>query len=103
MNRNINRQAPPTLDEKQLATALQGWPGCSQIGGGIEKPFNFPDLAAASNFTARVALLAERQDHHPERSNAWNKVHIRLSTHESSGLTERDIERANAIEEALQS
>ena len=95
--------APPLLDDATVAAALQQLPGWEQRQDGIEKDFTFSNFAAAFAFMTRVAFLAEAHNHHPEWSNVWNKVHIRLSTHESGGLTQRDIDLATAVEEALQS
>jgi 4a-hydroxytetrahydrobiopterin dehydratase len=50
---------------------------------------------------ARVALLAEKHDHHPEWSNVWNKVEITLSTHDAGGLSHKDVELAQAIDALL--
>ncbi len=58
----------------------------------------FADFSAAWGFMARVALLAERHDHHPEWSNAYNRVRIRLTTHDAGGLSERDAKLAAAID-----
>ena len=59
-------------------------------GRAILRDFRFADFNQAFGFMARVALQAERQDHHPEWSNVYNRVSMRLSTHEAGGLTERD-------------
>lgn len=64
----------------------------------IHRAFAFPDFSAAFGFMARVALLAEKHDHHPEWSNVYNKVEIVLSTHDAGGLTARDIKLAEAID-----
>jgi 4a-hydroxytetrahydrobiopterin dehydratase len=63
----------------------------------IHHSFKFKDFSEAWSFMTRVALLAEKMDHHPEWSNVYNKVDITLSTHDSGGVTEKDIEMATAI------
>ncbi len=60
--------------------------------------FRFADFSAAWGFMSRVALLAEKQDHHPEWSNTWNRVEILLTTHDAGGLSERDVAMAQAID-----
>jgi 4a-hydroxytetrahydrobiopterin dehydratase len=64
----------------------------------IARDFAFADFSAAWGFMARVALLAEKHDHHPEWSNVWNRVAIVLSTHDAGGLSARDIALAQAID-----
>ncbi|XP_046275662.1 pterin-4-alpha-carbinolamine dehydratase [Marmota monax] len=65
----------------------------------IFKQFHFKDFNRAFGFMTRVALQAEKLDHHPEWFNMYNKVHITLSTHECAGLSERDINLASFIEQ----
>ena len=67
----------------------------------IARSFKFADFSAAWGFMARVALLAEQQDHHPEWSNVYNKVEITLSTHDAGGLSERDLKLAHAIDKLV--
>lgn len=67
----------------------------------IARNFKFKDFNAAWGFMARVALLAEQQDHHPEWSNVYNRVSITLTTHDAGGLSERDIALARAIDAVL--
>lgn len=67
----------------------------------ITRTFTFADFSAAFGFMARVALLAEKADHHPEWSNVWNRVDIALTTHDAGGLSHRDIDLARAIEALL--
>jgi 4a-hydroxytetrahydrobiopterin dehydratase len=64
----------------------------------IHRGFRFGDFGEAFGFMARVALLAEKQDHHPEWSNVWNRVEITLTTHDAKGLSERDLALAAAID-----
>jgi len=67
----------------------------------ITRTFTFADFSGAFGFMARVALLAERADHHPEWSNVWNRVDIALTTHDAGGLSHRDVDLARAIEALL--
>jgi 4a-hydroxytetrahydrobiopterin dehydratase len=64
----------------------------------IRRAFRFRDFAEAWGFMSRVALLAEKQDHHPEWSNVWNRVEITLTTHDAGGLSARDVALARAID-----
>ena len=64
----------------------------------IHRSFKFKDFNAAFGFMSRVALLAEKADHHPEWSNVYNRVEIVLSTHDAGGLSKRDIALAKAID-----
>jgi len=67
----------------------------------IVRQFKFADFSAAWGFMSRVALIAEKQDHHPEWSNVWNRVDILLSTHDAGGLSARDVSLAHAIDALL--
>jgi 4a-hydroxytetrahydrobiopterin dehydratase len=83
----------------QALADLDGWvelPGRDAIA----KSFKFADFNAAFAFMARVALKAEKMDHHPEWFNVYNKVDIVLSTHDAGGLTSRDVELAKFIDRA---
>lgn len=67
----------------------------------ILREAKFADFSVAWGFMSRVALLAERMDHHPEWSNTYNRVRIVLTTHDAGGLSARDAEMAGAIEAIL--
>ncbi len=95
--------APSTLSQQQIDTALTSLEAWEYRDNGIEKQFRFADFSAAFGFMTRVALACECRNHHPEWSNVWNRVDIRLTTHESGGLTQRDLDLAEAIEQLLQS
>lgn len=69
--------------------------------GVITRDFKFGDFAEAFGFMTRVAALAEAADHHPDWSNAYNRVTIALSTHDAGGLTEKDVALAGAIDRLL--
>lgn len=64
----------------------------------IVRKFLFADFSAAFAFMTRVALLADKADHHPEWSNVWNRVEIVLTTHDAGGLSHRDVALAEAID-----
>ena len=86
-----------TGDARKAALAkLAGW---SEVDGrdAISKKFTFKDFNAAFGFMTRAALVAEKLDHHPEWFNVYNKVEVTLSTHDAGGVTERDIELAEAM------
>lgn len=65
---------------------------------GITRTFKFTDFAEAFGFMTRVAILAEKADHHPEWSNVYNQVVILLTTHDAGGLSRRDIDLATLID-----
>ena len=88
------------LDEAERNDALDGLPDWDYDDGrdAISRSFTFADFPAAFAFMTRVALLAEKSDHHPEWSNVWNRVDILLTTHDAGGLSHRDIAMAEAID-----
>lgn len=81
----------------QALSQLQGW---TPIEGrdAIHKTFRFKDFNQAFAFMTRVALMAEKIDHHPEWANVYNQVDITLATHDVDGVTERDIRLAKFID-----
>lgn len=80
-----------------LPAELPGW---APVPGrdAIRRSWRFRDFSEAWGFMARVALLAEAQDHHPEWFNAFNRVEITLTTHDAGGLSARDVRLARAID-----
>jgi 4a-hydroxytetrahydrobiopterin dehydratase len=91
------------LGDAERDEALAGLPGWTFDAerNGIARRFTFADFPAAFAFMTRVALAAEKADHHPEWSNVWNKVDILLSTHSDGGVTAKDVALAKAIEASL--
>ena len=90
-----------TDDERKAALAqLSDW-SLARDGKAIERTFTFADFNEAFGFMTRVALLADKQDHHPEWFNVWNRVEITLTTHDACGLSARDVKLAKAIEGLL--
>jgi 4a-hydroxytetrahydrobiopterin dehydratase len=87
-----------TDDERRAAVGtLTGWSPV-EARDAIQKTFKFKDFNEAFGFMARVALVAEKMDHHPEWRNVWNTVEVALSTHDAGGLTQLDIELAKAMD-----
>ncbi len=88
------------LDAAQRDAALPALAGWKMVDGrdALTRTFKFADFSAAFGFMARVALAAEKLDHHPEWSNVWNRVEITLSTHDAGGLTQRDVDLAGIID-----
>lgn len=74
-----------------------GWT-TSPDGKALEKSFRFRDFSEAFAFLTRVAMHAEKVDHHPEFTCVWNRVDFRLTTHDADALTKRDVELAIAID-----
>ena len=87
-----------TID-KQLSQ-LQGW-RLTPDRTAVEKSYSFRDFPAAFSFMTRVALIAEKMDHHPDWTNIYNRVDICLSTHDVGGLTKLDFGLALAIDGVL--
>ena len=88
------------MNPAEREDALDGLPDWDhdEARDAITRSFTFADFSEAFGFMARVALLAEKADHHPEWSNVYNRVEILLTTHDAGGLSERDIEMAQAID-----
>lgn len=91
------------LDDAARAAALADLPEWSVVADpeGISRRFAFADFNAAFGFMARVALLAEKADHHPQWSNVYGRVDMVLTTHDAGGLSRRDIDLAHAIDALL--
>lgn len=90
------------LSQEARVPLLAGLPGWTPVQGrdAIQKSFTFADFNVAFGFMTRVALRADKVDHHPEWFNVYNRVDITLSTHDANGLTQRDIDLATFIEQA---
>lgn len=84
------------------AEALKQVSGWRAVDGrdAIAKGFKFKDFNAAFGFMTRVALYADKADHHPEWSNVYNKVDVTLSTHDAGGVTEKDVDLAKFMDSA---
>lgn len=91
---------PELIEAEHLAEQLKaraGWTIATDEKA-IEKSFRFADFSSAFAFMTRVALAAEKANHHPEWSNVWNRVEIRLSSHDAGGITAKDLKLATIID-----
>ena len=92
------------LSEEERAEALDAldeW-DYDEARDAITRTVTCKDFSEAFAFMTRVALLAEKADHHPEWSNVWNRVEILLTTHDAGGLSHRDVDMAEAIDALLE-
>lgn len=87
------------LSKANISKALESLKDWSYVDNAIEKKFQFKDFKQALGFIVQIGTLAEKANHHPELFNVYNKVTIRLSTHDAKGLTSKDIALAKAIDE----
>ena len=89
---------PTKLDLTEALAQLDGW---SAVEGreAIAKSFKFADFNAAFAFMARIALLAEKLDHHPEWFNVYNRVDVVLATHDAGGVTALDLQMARFMDQ----
>jgi 4a-hydroxytetrahydrobiopterin dehydratase len=87
------------LTAEARKTALQALPGWEEVSGreAIAKTFVFKDFNEAFGFMSRVALVAEKRDHHPEWRNVYKTVDVVLATHDAGGVTHKDIDLAKAM------
>lgn len=88
---------PARLSDAEISTRLAALPGWSLAGGKLRREFVFRDFSEAFGFMSRAALVAEKLDHHPDWSNAWNRVTVELSTHDAGGITALDFELAGMM------
>lgn len=90
---------PQKIGAEAALAQLNGW---SAVEGrdAIVRTFKFKDFNAAFGFMTRVALAAEKLDHHPEWFNVYNRVEVLLATHDAEGVTELDVRLAQIMDEA---
>ena len=90
------------LDESEIARALVALPEWQIVDSKLQRTFKFGNFVSAFGFMTKVALLAERMDHHPEWFNVYGTLRIDLTTHDCGGLSARDVRLADAIDRALE-
>lgn len=94
--------AKTKLSESELNSAvtdLENWV-VNEDGTAITKSFKFANFIKAFGFMTQMAIVAEKMNHHPEWFNVYNRVEVKLTTHDSAGVTELDIELAKAMDKA---
>jgi 4a-hydroxytetrahydrobiopterin dehydratase len=87
-----------TYTKNTSKTKLEALTDWQFVNDGIEKKFQFKNFTEALGFIVKVGVVAEKANHHPELFNVYNKVNIRLTTHSSGGLTDKDFDLATLIE-----
>ena len=90
---------PPKIGAKAALESLPGW-SAADGRDAIKKTFQFDDFSAAFGWMSRVALAAEKLDHHPEWFNVYSKVEVLLATHDAGGVTELDVTLAKIMDAA---
>ncbi len=90
--------ADPVLDDEALAEALASLPSWTMRDGALHRELTFGDFSEAFGFMARLALVAERLDHHPDWSNSWNRVVLDIVSHASAGVTARCVTLARSAD-----
>ena len=88
------------LTGNEIAEGLSSLEGWGQDGNQITKQFKFKNFVESMGFVTKVAILAERVDHHPDILIEYSRVTITLSTHSEGGLTEKDFSLASEIQES---
>jgi 4a-hydroxytetrahydrobiopterin dehydratase len=89
---------PAKLAVEAVLAQLSGW-AAAEGREAIVKSFRFKDFNQAFGFMTRIALAAEKLDHHPEWSNVYNRVEVLLATHDADGVTELDLTLAKLMDE----
>jgi 4a-hydroxytetrahydrobiopterin dehydratase len=85
------------LEETEIRRRMGSLPGWRLEGDALHRELRFPDFVTAFGFMTSVALIAERMNHHPEWSNVYGTVTIRLTTHDAGGVSERDFALAAEV------
>lgn len=87
--------------QEEITAELKNLNDWCFIENAIEKKFQFKDFRQALGFIVQMGILAEKRNHHPEIFNVYNKVTIRLTTHDAGGVTDKDFDLAKAIDELV--
>ena len=88
----------PRLSNEEIAAGLEALPAWQLQDGKLHRELHFADFSEAFAFMARVALEAEKRDHHPDWSNVYNRVTVDLQTHDVGGVSQKDLDLAAEID-----
>ena len=88
----------PKLSESEIATFLQEATGWVVENGKLHREYVFPDFIHAFGFMATAAIGIEKKNHHPEWFNVYNRVRVYLTTHDSGGITSKDVDLAHTLD-----
>jgi len=92
----------PKLSDAEISSALSVLPGWTIQNGKLHRSYKFPDFAHAMGFMATCAPLIEKKNHHPEWGNVYSTVTVHLVTHDSGGITQKDVDLAGVMERIAQ-
>lgn len=90
--------AAPKLTAEALKTAMRKLPAWSIEHEKLHREYKFPDFAHAFGFMTTAAIEIEKRNHHPEWLNVYNRVTVDLTTHDSEGITQKDVDLAHLLE-----
>lgn len=88
----------PLLTATELDAVLAGLPGWAVVSAKLHREYRFPDFVHAFGFMATAAIAIEKKDHHPEWSNVYSRVTVDLTTHDSGGITAKDVDLARTLD-----
>jgi 4a-hydroxytetrahydrobiopterin dehydratase len=91
---------PARIGAEKALRSLPTWAAAPDGRDAITRTYRFPDFAAAFAFMTRVAITAEKLDHHPEWFNVYDRVDVTLATHDADGVTDLDVKLATSMEAA---
>jgi 4a-hydroxytetrahydrobiopterin dehydratase len=94
--------AAQRLGDEAIKTSLQNLPGWSVKDAKLHREYQFPDFPHAIGFITTAAIGIEKMNHHPEWFNVYNRVRIDLTTHDSGGITQKDVALAQLLEKIAQ-
>lgn len=94
---------PKKLTEQEIAERLKTLPGWEYRDGRLQKTYQFRNFVQAFGFMTSCALIAEKMDHHPDWFNSYHRVEVQLVTHSAGGVTEKDLQLAEAMEKVARS
>jgi 4a-hydroxytetrahydrobiopterin dehydratase len=98
MERHESPMKEPKLTTEQIQGALSALPGWSVVNDKLHREYQFADFIHAFGFMATAAIAIEKMNHHPEWFNVWNRVRVDLTTHDSGGITAKDVTLAATLD-----